>query len=208
MKAVLDVLQNLLVALQSGQIPEWGLWSYAVLALLVAVEGPIATLLGAAAASAGVMKPGLVFIAASTGNLIADTLWYGLGYLGKSDWLYWLENKFGVTREQLEKIEKSLHVHAAKVLFFAKLSVSLVIPTLMAAGLVKVPWRKWFPFVCVAEMIWTGSLVLIGFYTTETIKRVEQGLDYIILLASIVFVIFLFWLARRVLGGQNETVAH
>ena len=36
-----------------GQLPELGHWTYILLALLVMVEGPIATLLGAAAASAG-----------------------------------------------------------------------------------------------------------------------------------------------------------
>ncbi|OIO84901.1 MAG: hypothetical protein AUK01_07790 [Anaerolineae bacterium CG2_30_57_67] len=97
-----------------------------------------------------------------------------------------------------------MRAHAAKILFMAKLSVSLVIPALIAAGLVKVPLKKWFPAVFGAEMIWTGALVLIGFYTTEAIKRVERGLEYAILLASALFVVFLFWLVRRVLGKAEE----
>jgi membrane protein DedA with SNARE-associated domain len=197
---MLDFFQNLSTLLRSGQFPEWGIWSYFALALLVAVEGPVATLLGAAAASAGVMKPWLVFVSASFGNLTADSLWYTLGRLGKINWLMRLGSRFGMSWERMERLEKSLQEHASKVLFVAKLSVSMVIPTLMAAGLVKAPWRKWFPAVFSGEMIWTGSLVLIGYYATEAIKRVEQGLEYIILAGSLAFVIFMLLMGRKIMS--------
>lgn len=197
---ILHLINDVFNLLKSGQLPEWGFWSYLVLALLVAVEGPIATLFGAAAASAGVMRPMLVFIAAATGNLTADTLWYILGYMGKSDWLFWIGKRMGVSLDRLQRLERAMHKHTAKLLFMAKLSVSLVIPALITAGLVKAPLRKWFPSVFGAEMIWTGALVIIGFYTTEAIKRVEQGLEYAILLGSALFVVVLFWLVRRILG--------
>ncbi len=204
---VWDFVQTMMATLKSGQLPEWGFWTYLVLALLVAIEGPIATLLGAAAASVGAMRPVLVFLAAAAGNLTADTLWYSLGYAGKAQWLAWIGSKFNISPARFEQLEQGMRTHAAKILFMAKLSVSLVIPALIAAGLVKAPIRKWFPAVFGAEMIWTGLLVLIGFYTTEAIKRVEQGLEYAILLASIVFVLFLFWLARRTLGEKAEEPA-
>jgi len=53
------LFQNFIQALRSGQLPQLGIWTYILLAALVAVEGPIATLLGAAATSAGLMKPGI-----------------------------------------------------------------------------------------------------------------------------------------------------
>jgi membrane protein DedA with SNARE-associated domain len=74
---------------------EGGVWiinpsimHYIVLAILVAVEGPLMTLLGAAASSAGFMQPGWVFIAAAAGNLSADLIWFSVGYLGKIEWAY------------------------------------------------------------------------------------------------------------------------
>jgi membrane protein DedA with SNARE-associated domain len=74
-----------------------------------------------------------------------------------------------------------------------------MIPSLVAAGLVKVPWRRWFPALFAGEMIWTGSLVLIGYYTTEAIKRVEQAVEYAVLTLSLVFVIFMLWEGRHLL---------
>ncbi len=199
MNTLFDILQNFSVAWKSGQIPEWGSWSYLALALMVAVEGPIATLLGAAAASAGVMRPGLVFLAASVGNLTADSLWYALGYVGKIEWFLRIGRRTGISREKLERLQSVMREHATKILFLAKLSMSLMIPSLIAAGLVKAPWRRWFPAVFGGEVIWTGSLVLIGYFATEAIKRVEQGLEYVILAATVLFIIFVFWISRRIL---------
>jgi multidrug transporter EmrE-like cation transporter len=56
-------------------------------------------------------------------------------------------------------------------------------------------------------MLWTGSLVLIGFYATEAIKRVEMGVEYAALGGSIVFVSFLILVGRRIFKQryQSET---
>ncbi len=202
--SLLELFENFNFFWQSGQWSEWGAWSYLILALLVAVEGPIVTLLGAAAASAGVMRPGLVFLAASAGNLLADVLWYSIGYVGKLEWFWRFGRRLGISHEQLERLQHMMRKHAAKILFFAKLSMSLMIPSLIAAGLVKAPWRRWFPAIFSGEIVWTGSLVLIGFYTTEAIKHVEQGVEYVILVASLAFIIFILWAGRRILRESAE----
>jgi membrane protein DedA with SNARE-associated domain len=202
---LITVLENAFIVLKSGQLPELGHWTYLILALLVAVEGPIATLLGAAAASAGLMRPGFVFLAASLGNLTGDTLWYSLGYLGKTDWLFRFGKRMGINQKSLERIEDSMCKHATRLLFLAKLSMSLMIPSLIAAGLVKVPWRRWFPGVFGGEMIWTGALVLIGFYATEAIKRVEKGVEYVVLFFTVAFISFLFWYGHHLLRKRTSS---
>jgi membrane protein DedA with SNARE-associated domain len=201
---LIDLLRSFAAALRSGQLPELGQWTYVILAMLVAVEGPIATLLGAAAASAGLMRPIPVFFAASVGNLTSDVLWYGLGYAGKIEWVSRFGQRMGIDRRHLERLERNLKKHSIQVIFLAKLTVSFSIPTLIAAGLIKAPWRKWFPAVCIAETIWTGSLVLLGYYATEAIKRVEQGVEYIVLFASAFFLVFLLWLGRRMIKAQEK----
>jgi membrane protein DedA with SNARE-associated domain len=197
MDSFFQLIQNLVLVLKSGQLPQLGIWTYLALAVLVAIEGPVATLLGAAAASAGLMRPGLVFITAAAGNLSADSLWYLLGYAGKLEWAMRFGRRLGLRPDTLERLEQGMHEHAAKILFMAKLTVSFMIPSLVAAGLVKVRWRRWFPALFTGELIWTGALVLLGYYATEAIKRVEQFVEYSILGLSLVFVIFVLWLGRR-----------
>jgi membrane protein DedA with SNARE-associated domain len=192
-----QLIQDFIQAMKSGQLPLLGYWTYLVLAILVAVEGPFATLLGAAAASAGLMRPWLVFIVAAVGNLFADNLWYLLGYAGKLEWAFRFGRRLGLQPQILERLEQGMCDHAARILFIAKLTVSFMIPSLISAGLVKVPWRRWFPALMTGEMIWTGSLVLIGYYATEAIKRVEMAVEYGILGLSLVFVTFMLWNGRR-----------
>jgi len=210
---LIDQLKQLLSTINVVQLASWGLWSYLLLAFLVAIEGPIATLLGAAAASIGLMHPGFVFVAASTGNLTSDTLWYTLGYLGKIEWIKRFGQRLRISMEKLERLEKMLCDHAPIILFFSKLTVSPMIPALIATGLIKYPWRRWFPYVFAGEMIWTGSLVLIGFFGVQAIKKVQLGIEHIILASSIIFIVVILWLGRRYLiketiipeGSYKET---
>ena len=201
---LIDQLKQFLSTINVIQLTSWGLWSYLLLALLVAIEGPIATLLGAAAASIGLMHPGFVFVAASTGNLTSDTLWYTLGYLGKIEWIKRFGQRLRISMEKLERLEKMLHDHAPIILFFSKLTVSPMIPALIATGLIKSPWRRWFPYVFAGEMIWTGSLVLIGFFGVQAIKKVQLGIEHVILAGSIIFIVFILWLGRRYLTKETK----
>jgi len=202
MNSFSQLLQNFILAMKSGQLPHLGYWTYLGLGALVAIEGPLATLLGAAAASAGLLRPLPVFLTAAIGNLSADSLWYLLGYAGKLEWAIRFGRRIGVQPEILDKLEQGMCEHAARILFLAKLTVSFMIPSLIAAGLVKVPWRRWFPALLAGEIIWTGSLVLIGYYVTEALKRVERVVEYSILGLSLFFVTFMLLKGRNLLRQQ------
>lgn len=202
--SLIHFLQTLVSTLRSGQLPELGYWTYFLLALLVLVEGPIAVLLASAAASAGLMRPGLVFISAAIGNLTADSLWWRLGYAGKTEWILHFGRWLGVRPSRIEHLKAKMIEHATRVLFMAKITYSFSIPALIAAGLLRIPWRRWFPYFIVAETLWTGSLVLIGYYTTEAIKRVEQGVEYAMLAVSLAFVIFMIVAGRRLLKSLDQ----
>jgi undecaprenyl-diphosphatase len=196
---LIALLNSLVHTLRAGHLPELGPWTYVALSLLVLIEGPIAILLASAASSAGLMRPVLVFLSAAIGNLTADTLWWTLGYAGKTEWIHSLGRRLRIRESLIEHLKHNMIKHATRVLFLAKITISFSIPALIAAGLLRIPWRRWFPYFILAETLWTGSLVLIGYYTTEAVKRVEQGVEYGALGASIVFVVFMILAGRRLL---------
>jgi membrane protein DedA with SNARE-associated domain len=201
---IIDQIRQFLNTFDITHLASLGAWSYFLLAFLVAIEGPIVTLLGAGAASVGLMHPGFVFLAAAVGNLSSDTGWYFLGYIGKIDWVKKFGQRLGVSLEKLERLEKMLHEHAPIILFFSKLTVSPMIPALIATGLIRFPWKRWFPFVFAGEMIWTGSLVLIGFFGIQAARKVQIGMEHIILIGSILFVVFIFILGRHYLKKETQ----
>lgn len=206
LKGILEIVQQFWTALQTGSGVPWGAWSYFLLAFLVLIEGPIATLLGAAASSTGLMNPFLVFAFASAGNLTADTLWYYLGYAGKGDWLLRHGRLINLRQTHIERLEKDINRHARKILLVAKLTASFSVPALIAAGMARVPWRRWFGVIFGAEMIWTGSLVLIGYHFTLSISKMEAGLKAIAIVAFLLLVFIMGRYGFRFLRKWGELV--
>jgi membrane protein DedA with SNARE-associated domain len=202
-----DSLQQLLTTIyQISQNPAIGIWKYLILGLMVGVEGPIITLIGAAAAAGGYMKPDLVFLSASIGNLSADTIWYSVGYAGKIEWLMRAGRKIGLKKEDVKRLKDRMHQHAPKILLIAKITSGLIIPSLLAAGLARVPWKRWFPSVALGEIIWTGSLVLIGYYAAHSIAQIQNGIHLFVAVVTTLLGLALIWLIRRVIKQKGSDV--
>jgi membrane protein DedA with SNARE-associated domain len=194
-----QLLSQVVQILQTGRANEFAAWTYILLAFLVLIEGPIAVLAASAAASTGLMRPGLVFLSAAVGNLTADSLWWFLGYAGKPEWIHGIGRRLKIRESMLEHLKHSMVKHATQVMFLAKITLSFSIPTLIAAGLLRIPWKRWFPWFVLAEIMWTGSLVLIGYYATQAVTRVAEGVEYGLLGASLVFLAVLIFAGRRML---------
>jgi membrane protein DedA with SNARE-associated domain len=169
-----------------------GIWAYLVIAILVMVEGPIATLVGAVASSAGYLHPVAVFFSASTGNLTADVLWYLLGYLGNIEWLTKYGRYAGLKAEQVTSLENEIRKHVLQIIFIAKITMGFMIPVLIATGLAKVPLKRWFYALISGEVIWTGGLVYAGYHFGRYIRTMERGLQFFALGGALLFVFLTF----------------
>ncbi len=161
------------------------------------VEGPIATLVGAVAASAGYLKPGWVFVSAAAGNLTSDTLWYLLGYLGNIEWLTHYGKYVGLRPSMVTRLQEEIDKRVLQILFIAKLTLGFVIPVLIATGLSKIPIRRWFWVLFLAECIWTGSLVAVGYNFGRYIRTLERGLQFFALGSALLFVVLIIQYVSR-----------
>ena len=61
MASLLDILRQFWVDLQAGLLPPLGNWNYVVLMIQIIIQGPVSTMLGGAAAAAGLFNPLGVF---------------------------------------------------------------------------------------------------------------------------------------------------
>jgi membrane protein DedA with SNARE-associated domain len=183
-----------------------GLWAYILLFIVVLVEGPVATLAASVAASSGIMNPYAVFFVASGSNALADIMFYLLGRVGKIEWLLKYERFTGLNLEKIQRLEKDIYMHAPKLLFISKLTLGFSIPTLMVTGMLKVPLKRWLWALITAETIWSGSLVVLGYYFGQYMRTLERGVQIVALIASLVFVIAVvlyFHSFRRRLAKTN-----
>jgi membrane protein DedA with SNARE-associated domain len=186
---------------------ELGTWAYILLAFLVLVEGPIATLAGAVAAAAGLMNPVGVFAAATTGNLLADSLWYTVGYLGKLEWLERYGGWVGVRRSHVHRFRLDIQQNAGRLVFFAKLTLGFIVPVLVATGLSRVPLRRWAPGLIGAEIVWTGLLVFLGFHFGNFVQTLERGVEWVVLVSTLtcvaLLIVYLSRLRKRTITGEG-----
>jgi membrane protein DedA with SNARE-associated domain len=202
MESLIEVVQHFWADLQNGQVLELGYWTYIVLALCNMVQGPLVTLLGGAAASAGLLRPSLVFIASVAGHLTADIVWYSLGHAGKIEWFSRL---LPGQRKHIGKLRWAMRRNARKILLIAKLCFGLAVPALIAAGLTRVHWRRWFPIVLVGEVLWTSILMLTGYYATEAIiRRADWGMLALVVGLLVIFLLMLFWVISRALRRNQQ----
>lgn len=162
-------------------------WAYFLLALLVIIEGPVATLVAAVTTSTGYLSPVAVFFSAATGNLLSDIIWYYLGYLGKMDTLEKLGKFVGLKYSQVEKLEQTIQHDAPKLLLIAKLTLSFSIPVLVATGMARIPVRRWLPILLFGETLWTGTLVILGVYLGKYLTSLRLGLQIFMLISALIF---------------------
>ena len=183
--------------IQTGQVTELPNRIYILIAVLTLFEGPLTTITGAAAASIGLLNPGLVFLSASTGNLAGDFFWHSLGRAGKWKWLLRGRNRFGFDPARLEWFKHKVRDHAPKIIFLTKITSSFIVPALISTGLVQLSWRRWFPALLIAEILWTGSLIMIGYFSAQTISDVTTALKFLPFFGILVLLFVILLMAAR-----------
>lgn len=172
------------------------LFVYAALMLAVMVEGPVAILVGATAASSGFLNPVPVFVAASLGNLFGDLAWYLLGFSGKLEWA--LKLRFlHLDLRKITFLKQAIAKNAVKILAIAKLTNGLIVPALIATGLARVSLRRWFPIIFITNLITTGVFVALGFFTAVNLLKFDHWVRYIALGFSFIILILITVFIRK-----------
>lgn len=152
---------------------------YLLISLAVFIEGPLATVVAAAIAAGGALKPGGVFLAAGIGNLAADFSWYALGYAGRYTGviqrLPWLRNQ----GKMIDFAGEQMRTRPIRILVASKLWFGVaVIPALIATGLLHVSWYRLLPAAAACEIVWTGGLVLTGYFGAGYLGRIENIIEW------------------------------
>jgi len=162
---------------------------YLGLFLATFIEGPIATLAGGAFASSGVMRPLPVYLSIVLANLTADMGWYSLGRCGKVGWFSKIASKFGIDPCKVNRLSEGIQVNAPKLLFMSKFTTGFPIPTLIATGLKKVPFRRWIAPLVSGELIKSAILISVGYFFSRTLDNAEGTLHTLLWIVTVVLIV-------------------
>ncbi|MCS6828009.1 MAG: hypothetical protein NZ553_15455 [Caldilinea sp.] len=194
-------------ALQTGQLPDLGYWSYIILVVLVFVEGPVATLAAATMAASGILRADLVFLFSMLANFMADVFWYLLGYFGGSRRLLlrigWVRRRWFTIR----RIQRDLRNRAARLYLLTKLSMGLLtIPLLIAAGMSRVPWLQLAAVGLIIEPLWNAMLVFAGLHLGKYVAQLEHGLQVWAIVGTLIVFFVLLTIYRRMFARIAHTM--
>lgn len=147
--------------------------------------------------STGQMHPGLAFAACLVGAILGDCVMYAIGrHFGRSVvrehplWAHF------VKPDREARIEQMLQAHGLKVFFLARFLVGLRSPVYLAAGVLRVPFRRFFlmDLLCATSVIGTffGLSYTFGETITGWIRRAEILLT-VVVVAVLIGVSLYFW---------------
>jgi len=164
---------------------------YLLMFLLMLAEGPVVTAAGAFAAALGYFNVWLVLTLSILGNLVPDAIYYAIGYWGRKGIVDKYGRYFHITEERMERLEKSYEKHAGKTLLFVKLAPLFATPGLVAAGIARVPIKKYTLWSFIVTAPSSLFYLIVGYYFGAAYNKVVEFANYgsyILAMAIVVFI--------------------
>lgn len=146
---------------------------------LMIVEGPIATLIAAIMASLGAFNVFVVLFLSIAGDMIGDILLYGAGYKYGINFTRGFGRYMGITEKLVMKMEKYFTRHGGKTIFAVKSTTGLCWATFVAAGIVKMDFKKFVKYSFYGGIVWSGFLVFMGYFYGYLWREIHVYIKYI-----------------------------
>ena len=168
--------------------------------LLMVLEGPIASMVGAFLASLGYFNVFVVFFLSVSGDFTGDIILYYMGYFGGRPLLMKVEKFLRVKESLVAKIEDLFKRKGEKIIFYVKATTGLCFVTFVLAGTVRMKLSKFAKFSLLGGLVWSAFLVTVGWffgYAAEKISRYIEYAGVIIFVGVVIFFIGLTLYKRK-----------
>jgi membrane protein DedA with SNARE-associated domain len=174
-------------------------YKYLFLFPVAVVEGPIITVIAGFLSSLGILNIFIAYALVVICDLIGDIMHYAFGYYGGQRFVKRWGRFLGITLERVEQLEKHFEKHTGKTLIIGKLAQVLGAVVLVAAGIARVPFRKFIWYNFIATLPKSLVLLLIGYYSGESYVKISSYLDYTAIgtvVAAVIFIVIYFMMRR------------
>lgn len=180
-------------------------WKYLALFPLLIIEGFVVTIVAGFLVSTHTLSfyPTLTIVV--FGDICSDIFYYSLGSRGSglihTKWARFI----GLKSARLKTIERLYANHGGKILIVAKLTNALSLAAVVAAGLIKMPFRRFISFCIVAAIPKALILLLIGYYFGSAYADVSRLIQYTFLGATLAILLLLggWYLQKRLMNADK-----
>lgn len=191
-------------------LPDTGLvglvlhYKYAIIVLLGIPEGPILSVLGGFLWRLGILSFLPLYISLMAADLIGDVAWYNIGYHWGPKFIGRFGHLFNITEKNVATIERLFHKHKDWVLFVSKITsgFGFAIVTLMTAGLVRIPFRRYMTLNAAGQLIWTGALIGVGYSFGHFYNQIHDLFGRLSILSGFIILGFLLMGFRKYLASK------
>ena len=186
-------------------------YRYWILIPLTFIEGPIIGFITGALSSLGYFNPYFAFSIFIFRDIIMDALYY---FLGKHFEGTKFSNKMlallKVTPDHLDAVRKLWDTRGLRTMFIGKLSYGVAHAFLFVAGMVKMPFPRFFRLALIVALVNYGGLFIFGYFlggafdsATSFISNALMGVG-ILTLAISGYYIFAFYMRRRLMEEEKK----
>jgi membrane protein DedA with SNARE-associated domain len=149
---------------------------YPIISVFALVEGPVITVMLGSIVKLGYLNFFLVYFAVMLGDIIGDTFLYYLGYRYGDKSIQKVKHRFDIKEYHIEKVKNMFHKNKYLILFTSKITngfgFSLVV--LLTAGIVRIPFILYFFVNLVAQFIWSGALLFLGYHFVGLYQKIDS----------------------------------
>lgn len=156
-------------------LSDYGYWI--VLPLMI-LEGPIVTLIAAFMASIGIFGVVPVLILSILGDVLGDILFYFFGRKYGMTFVERFGKYLGITKKLVIRMEKYFVDHGGKTIFLVKSTTGLCWTTFIAAGIVRMDFKKFLFYSLLGGVMWSSFLVTGGYFFGFLYEQIAQTITY------------------------------
>ena len=151
-------------------------YKYLILFPIAILEGPFTAIIVGFLASDNIFNIFLAYVILVFGDIIGDSFYYSLGRLGGSS-LNKHGHRIGVTTEKLEKAKQYFANYHHRALIMSKLVYGVGLSGLIAAGALKISFKKYFETCFLIAVCQSAVLLAIGFFFGSAYLKIGKYLN-------------------------------
>lgn len=151
-------------------------YKYLILFPIAVLEGPFAAIIAGFLSSSGIFNIFLVYLFIVMGDMVGDSFYYFLGRLCGSS-IIKHGYHIGISAEKLENAKKYFTNYHHRTIIISKLAYGIGISGLVAAGILKISYKKFMRTCFYIAIIQSAFLISIGFIFGHAYLQIEQYLN-------------------------------
>lgn len=169
-------------------------YRYWILFPLACIEGPMLGFIAGVLIASDFFNPFVVFAVLVAADVLPDIAYYFFGRYGRNKELVARYGpKIGVTPERFEIVRHLWFAHTFKTMLVTKFAYGLSTPLLISAGLVRLPFYRFWTSSTPLSLAQYAVLLSLGYFFAGSFSAVENTLVRVQLVVSAVVVLFVVY---------------